>query len=198
MSLPLPGLAEQFGRILDGLGRAVAARMATPWPQLPAYRRPLRGRPMVPLFLLLWTRLRRIVARFEALVARAESGRLAQPPLRPVGPPRPAWTGQRLPRGIGWLIPLLPAVAAGYGSQLQHLLSQPEMKILLDAEPQAGRLLRPLCRMLAIPPPARRAPRDKAPAVTVPATSASEGSGVSDRARPPPRADKGRPGPGLP
>jgi hypothetical protein len=34
--------------------------------------------------------------------------------------------------------------------QLRHVLEQPEMVALLQASPQAARVLRPLCRMLAI------------------------------------------------
>ena len=48
---------------------------------------------------------------------------------------------------------MLPTEAACFGGQLQHLLAQPEMQTLLDAAPQAARLLRPLCRMLAVPLP---------------------------------------------
>ena len=40
--------------------------------------------------------------------------------------------------------------AAVYGGQLQAVLEQPEMVELLKAAPQAGRILRPLCRMLLV------------------------------------------------
>jgi hypothetical protein len=40
--------------------------------------------------------------------------------------------------------------AAGYGCQLRVILEQPEMVALLRASPQAGRILQPLCRMLAV------------------------------------------------
>ena len=40
--------------------------------------------------------------------------------------------------------------AVGYGSQLQHLLGEPEMAALLEASPQARRVLRPLLRALAV------------------------------------------------
>ncbi len=60
-----------------------------------------------------------------------------------------------------------------YGGQVQHLLGDPELAALLAAEPKLGRILRPLCRMLAIrpgpdlpaglhraePPPHKPAPR---------------------------------------
>jgi hypothetical protein len=40
--------------------------------------------------------------------------------------------------------------AAGFGLQLRTVLETPEMVALLQACPQAVRILRPLCRMLAI------------------------------------------------
>jgi len=92
------------------------------------------------------------------LVARLAAGTL--PAERPAAPrplrTRPARVAPadalRLPRGYYWLIRLLPYEAAGYGSQLQALLAEPEMAALLAAAPQAGRILRPLCRLLAITP----------------------------------------------
>ena len=178
IAVPLPGLAATFAQILDGLSQAVAARMSRP-PRLPlTYFRPSNARPIFTLMLLLYTRLRRMSVRFAALAARAKAGTLGPRPLRPLGPPRPARGGEHLPRGIGWLIPLLPYRAAGYGGQLNHLLSRPEMKALLDAAPQARRMLRPLCRMLAIPepapvPPRRPRPLAPPPAATDPSAGAS-------------------------
>jgi hypothetical protein len=58
----------------------------------------------------------------------------------------------RLPRTFGWLVRVAPE-AASYRSQLQHFLSDPEIATLLSAAPQTRRMLRPLCRMLAIPEP---------------------------------------------
>jgi hypothetical protein len=40
--------------------------------------------------------------------------------------------------------------AAGFGSQLRAVLETAEMVALLEACPQAGRMLRPICRMLAV------------------------------------------------
>jgi hypothetical protein len=58
--------------------------------------------------------------------------------------------------------------AAAAGSQLRHLLADPEMAALIEAAPQMGRLLRPLCRSLGVrlppgllPPP--RAPKPRKP-----------------------------------
>ncbi|HLN08195.1 MAG TPA: hypothetical protein VK281_04440, partial [Xanthobacteraceae bacterium] len=114
------------------------------------------------LLILLWTRLRQVSQRLAALAARAAAGRALThrprsvhvAPLTPIrrAPPAPF---PRLPHKFAWLVRLVPQ-AASHGSQLRHLLSEPEMAALLAASPQARRLLRPLCRMLAVEPP--RAP----------------------------------------
>ncbi len=57
-----------------------------------------------------------------------------------------------MPCGFGWLLRVTPE-AASCASQLQHLLADPEMAALLAADPSMGRVLRPLCRMLAVEPP---------------------------------------------
>jgi len=155
---------DRFAAILDALCRSVAASSG------------MTG----PLIVLIWSRLRRVEARFAAAAARVGSG------VRPAGmrhaariaaepgdtacggtacggtacggtvgaPSRPAASParRRLPGGFGWLVRLAPETTC-HGSQLQHLLSDPEMTALLAAAPQIRRLLRPLCRMLAVAPP---------------------------------------------
>ena len=99
----------------------------------------------------------------------------AQGPTPPL-PSRPA----RLcfPRRPGWLCAVsLDSAAAG--SQLQHLLNDPEMAALLAATPALARLLRPLCRMLA---------------VAVPGTPPAPERPRAPRAPRPPRPRKWRPG----
>jgi hypothetical protein len=150
-----PGLAETFGLIIGGLCKAAAVRMCAD----PSVRPPL---------LLIHAWLKRLVQRFAALIARVEAGTLRPPrpgrhraPAKnPPGKPRPRW-----PQNFAWLIKMLPYEAACFGSQLQHQFSQPEMMALLEAAPQAGRLLRPLCRMLAVelPPALRLPPRPPRP-----------------------------------
>ena len=109
-----------------------------------------------PLILLICTRLRRLAARFAALAARVRAGTLRSraparrgrvPPGIPSGlsPPPP-----RLPNDFAWLVRLVGREAAGCGSQLQFLLTDPEFAALIAAAPQMGRLLRPLCRMLGV------------------------------------------------
>jgi hypothetical protein len=59
--------------------------------------------------------------------------------------------------------------AANFGTQLQYLLSQPEMAEMIAAVPQMSRLLRPLCRALAahptppLPPDPERPARPRPP-----------------------------------
>ena len=153
-----PRLAEHMALILDALRRAAAARAAK-WPTL------------VPVVLLLWPYLHRAAGRFERLLARHDAGRVTPPRTRPPGAgpsrdrpssDRPLAEGPsaepgrsrrpgRLPGGFAWLRELVPATG-GPGSQLQHLLRDPAMAELLEVAPQAGRILRPLCRMLGIGP----------------------------------------------
>ncbi len=143
------GPAERFGVIIDWLCGAVALRAA-------------RDRAVAALLVLVWGRLRRMAVRLATLAARASAGALPGHPARvPHLMPRGSRPRQRLPEGFAWLVRLVPE-AASYGSQLRHLLSDPEMAALLEAAPQAGRILRPLCRMLgvrptpALPPPPKR------------------------------------------
>ncbi len=107
---------------------------------------------VAPLIFLLSTRLGRILTRFNALVARLAAGRPAPPRRQRPARPAPAPDTLRLPRQRFWMFHLLPRDAAGYGSQLQAWLATPEMAALLAAAPEAGRILRPLCRLLAVHP----------------------------------------------
>ncbi len=109
------------------------------------------------LMMLLYRRLGGICGDMERLSARFQAGRLWRVLARAEGvgraggggPARGA-LGLGLPRGFGWLVRIALYRAAGYGSQLRVILAQPEMVALLMAAPQAGRILRPLCRMLAV------------------------------------------------
>jgi hypothetical protein len=178
---PALTVTDRFARIMDALCRVVAAS------------RTERLGPG-PLIVLIWTRLRRMAARVANLAARVQAGTLPKqrakkspsdentrhtrenprhtcasrypgmPASLPSGSPPP-----RLPNTFGWLIRMVPA-AACCRSQLHHLLSDPEFATLLTAAPQMGRVLRPLCRMLAIKVPEflARAPVDPGPALLPP------------------------------
>jgi len=107
-----------------------------------------------PAWALLRHRLARLAERFQALFARWQSNTLpiarAPRPGRVRRPdPRPT---VRLPHGQGWVARRIPE-AAPPASFLLSLLQNPDTRTLVQAAPQAARLLRPLCRALGIPQP---------------------------------------------
>ena len=67
----------------------------------------------------------------------------------------------RLPRHLGWLLPLVPDATAAR-AQLEHMFRDPEMIALMQSAPvPMARALRPLCRMLGTPPPPIIAPPER-------------------------------------
>jgi len=128
-----------------------------------------RHRALAPLLVLVWVRLRRTLARLDRLALRWQQGRLSPRPRRNRSPrrtpqihPAEAWRHRRTPQGHAWLIRLHQPLAQ-YAPRIQLLVDDPEIAALCAAAPQAGRLLRPLCRMFAVAPPAYIA-RPAAPA----------------------------------
>jgi len=117
------------------------------------------GRLARPLALLILTRIRLINQRFTRIAASVREARyefrIVKAPSRGTGKPRLA---NPLPSKFGWLLKLVPE-AAGYRSQLERLLRDPEMVALIEAAPKSlGRPLRSLCHMLALRPPELLAP----------------------------------------
>lgn len=109
-----------------------------------------------PLVWLLHRRLGQIGQRMEGLASRFLAGRVWRRAARgrEASADRavvrrrgadPIW-----PRRFGWLVRAASWQAAGYGAQLRAVLETPDMVALLEASPQARRVLRPLCRMLAV------------------------------------------------
>jgi len=138
-----------------------ASAAPSPYLSLSAVLRALRGevggwhlRGMLShlVMMLLYRRLGEICGKIERLVVRFQAGRLWVRARRAVpGVRRAGKTGARIwPGRFAWLVRAAGYQAAGYGCQLRHILEQPEMVELLKASPQAARLLRPMCRMLAI------------------------------------------------
>ena len=100
------------------------------------------------LALVIFRRLGEICGQIERMMARFQAGRLWR---RSSGARTGAKTGVRIwPSRFGWLVRAASYQAAGYGAQLRVVLEQPEMVELLKASPQAARILRPVCRMLAV------------------------------------------------
>jgi hypothetical protein len=155
-----PDLARRLGLTLGGLCTAIGLG--------------LRGFDAAGKALaeLAWKHVFRARHRLDALLARVAAGWLPRPraarivgrgaagtapsapdpeaPPRPhVGPPALG----RLPRGRGCVVRVVGYQAAGYASQLEHLLADPAMAELVANVPAVGRMLRPLCRALGISPP---------------------------------------------
>jgi hypothetical protein len=132
--------------MLDELCAVIAARRAG-------------GVLTVPLFFLLWKRVRHTALRAITLAARIASG--APPPVtRPRASPRPPRPPiPRLPREFAWIVKVVPGTAV-YGAHLQQLLALPELAPLV-ADARFRRLVNPLCRMLGVPrlPPAPPLPQ---------------------------------------
>ena len=119
----------------------------------------LRGWLSQALVLLVYRRLGAISGKMERLSQRFQAGRLWRIVDRvaaTAGMKAEAVEAKRTarvviwPRRFGWLVRFAGYHAAGYGCQLREILVQPEMVALLLAAPQAGRILRPVCRMLAV------------------------------------------------
>ena len=113
----------------------------------------------------------RVFGRIERMLIRFRAGKLRTGVTQPnrKAPEATKPRAPALPRKFGWLVIAGKHQAAGYASQLQHLMAEPEMAELLEASPQARRVLRPLCRALAIEltwtvtPPRPRKPRKPRP-----------------------------------
>ena len=114
----------------------------------------------------------RTVYRLDQLVKRWRAGTLPKPRPSRAGKTRAARPRLALPGRRGWLIHHAQPTAQ-YRMQVEMFLADPELQALVAAAPQAGRLFRPLCRLLLIDlpeylrPPARpprlRPPRPPAP-----------------------------------
>jgi hypothetical protein len=105
------------------------------------------------LHLAIRKRLSRIRTRFASLAARFHAGTLtppkprASPRAHPDGAAPKARVPSILPRGFAWLCGLVPCWAAGCGSQMQHLLDDPELRAMAAASPEVGKLVRSLLWM---------------------------------------------------
>jgi hypothetical protein len=128
----------------------------------------LRHHAWIPLLNLAYGRLARSVGRLDRLMRLWQAGTLPVPRVRAkraaaVRKAEPA--ALRLPGGHGWLVKLL-VPAGNMGANFVNLMLQdPEARALFEAAPQAGRIFRPLCRMLGLEQPAwlRLPPRPRRP-----------------------------------
>ena len=109
-----------------------------------------------------WKRGRRFQQRFLALYARWKAGTLPKARVRSLRSSASSAVkglnrGARgeaqslLPRAFAWLHRMLPSSAATLGSGVESLIHEhPEMKAFVAEVPQAGRMLRPICKMVGL------------------------------------------------
>ena len=123
-------------------------------------------------------RMERLAGRFVAGTLRRFSGGAGSRGRGVAAGSGRSRRGGVFPGGFAWLVRLMGWRVAGYGLQLRAILVAPEMVALLAAAPQAGRILRPMCRMLGVETALLRPGR---------ATVAVRAAGVADGAAPAPR-----------
>ena len=104
------------------------------------------------LALALYRRVGLVAGRMERMLVRFRAGKLWRVPQRETasGLRARGKVGFALPRRFGWLVQKGGHTAACAGLQLQAVLNTPEMAELLAASAQARRILRPICRALAV------------------------------------------------
>jgi hypothetical protein len=141
-----------FSFILTGLQAAIAVVSA-------------RERHLTVLLVAVWGRIGRMRVRLERLIRLWRAGMLPKQRASQAGAVR---VGVRapsvLPAAPAWLVAAVQQ-AAGFGAQLEQMLTQDECVEFLAAVPQARRILRPLCRMLGVG--VKPAKRRKTPPVWV-------------------------------
>ena len=140
---------ERFNSLLEGLFSDLATRAANAWVPVPPHQ--------LVLIKLIWRRLRRMSRRFAAILARWHAGTLvaARSAPRRAAAARPAgsmrWQG--LSQRFGWVIHAVSWFVNVRHFELKEMLEDPEAAALVAAAPELGRVLRPLCQMLAVPVP---------------------------------------------
>ena len=146
-------LVAIFTAALEGMRKALFAR-------------PHTGRLTIALAYLLQARFNRMTSRFAALYALWEAGKLPKPRTPRPSRARPdsaeslAEPRLHCPHEFGWMHRHFQTTGPGdhiliatSHNDLAAMLQMPRLQEFAAAAPQIGRILRPLCRMLAIPAP---------------------------------------------
>ena len=121
----------------------------------------------------IWHRISRLSLRFRAFALNPHPRRSGKPSAKPdpvlerESPPTGA-KKSKMPARKGWLLQTFPGHHIPYvRGHLISFLQDPDVSRLHGANPSIGRVLRPLCHMLAIPLPdylkLERKPRPPAP-----------------------------------
>jgi hypothetical protein len=144
-----------------------------------------RGNPALGAVVgVLSQRLARLKGRFDRLVLLWERAQLPAPRVRakrPASARKAVTPGIRMPTGFGWVQKIVPSAHMQAGL-VGYLLQDPDVRALVEAAPQAGRLLRPLCHALGTelpawlrPPERVRKPRAPKPRATPSARGERQG-----------------------
>ncbi len=152
-------LGQAFATIVSGICAAVGARLSAA-PALAAV-----------LSQVYWRigRLDRLVQHWHAdTLPKPRAPGAAHTRATRTRPAPPAAPRPRIPDGPAMLLHLAQRTAQ-YRGQIETFLERPDTRALVRAAPQAGRILRPLCRSLAIdlpdylrpPPRPRRTPKPR-------------------------------------
>lgn len=150
------GLIDRFGFFIERVKRGIADGIGRDHARLG------------PLAVLLCNYFGRTLRRLAAVQARLAAGTLETEPRRAAPRPVADRPPPDVPAARRWPLRLpRAAVMVRFYTQhlvapLQALIADPEMQALLAAAPQAGRLLRPLWRLLMadpLPPELRLPPR---------------------------------------
>ena len=182
----ITGLIQGLRRVIARAAPVVSAPARPIWagPEQRWIIAPHGDLPLLPgpVWTLLWFRLERLANRLTRLYDRWQTNTLPKPrkttqrpktaqrPTPPQIPELPApgmplvAAPTRLPQGRGWVTRRIPEAGPSAG-QLHDLLQQPSIQDFVQAAPQAGRLLRPLCHALGVDQPAwlKRPPRPRTP-----------------------------------
>ncbi len=120
-----------------------------------------RERALTVLLVAVWGRIGRMRTRLERLIRLWRAGMLPKPRKSRAGEVRVrVRTPSVIPTVPGWLVVAVRA-AAPIGAGLEQMLSEAECVAFLAACPQAGRIFRPLCRMLGVGAKAARVRKDR-------------------------------------
>jgi hypothetical protein len=121
----------------------------------------------------IWHRISRLFLLFRALALNPHPRRARKPSAKPEPAPEPesppaSAKKSELPRQKGWLLQTYPGHHIPYvRGHLIRFLEDKDLSRLSGENPSIGRVLRPLCHMLAIPLPdylkLARKPRPPAP-----------------------------------
>ena len=109
-----------------------------------------RERHLTLLLVAVWGRIGRMRVRLERLIARWRAGTVLAPRKSRAGEVRiSVRVPSIIPRTPAWLL-VAVREAGSARAMLAQLLTEAEYGEFIAAVPQAGRILRPLCRMLGI------------------------------------------------